>query len=73
VIPKAREVIVLCQCSQDTGICLPCVGQVFAKTSSSSFHLYPGYKNTMEEKTYPAMDLPVYGESDGTNFILVED
>jgi len=32
-----------------------------------------GYKNYMEEKTYPAMDLPVYGESDGANFILVED
>jgi len=25
------------------------------------------------EKTYPAMYSPVYGESDGANFILVED
>jgi len=27
----------------------------------------------MEEKAYPAMDLPVNGESDGANFILVEN
>jgi len=27
----------------------------------------------MEEKTYPAMDLPVYGEADGGNFISVDD
>jgi len=32
------------------------------------FHLHPGYKN---KKTYPVLDLPVYRESDGANFILV--
>jgi len=26
----------------------------------------------MEEKTYPAMDPPVYGEADGAIFIMVE-
>jgi len=27
----------------------------------------------MEEKTYPAMDLPVDGEANGANFISVKD
>jgi len=27
----------------------------------------------MEGKTYLAMDLPVYGEADGANFISLED
>jgi len=27
----------------------------------------------MEEKSYPAMDLPVCGEADCANFISVED
>jgi len=27
----------------------------------------------MEEKTYPEMDLPVYGEANGANFFSVED
>jgi len=37
------------------------------KTVFSSFCLHPGHKNNMEEKIYPAMDSPVYGE----NIILV--
>jgi len=39
----------------------------FAKTFLSSFCLCPGHKNNMEEKNYLAI------ESDGANFILVED
>jgi len=27
----------------------------------------------MEENTYPAMDLPVYGEANGVNFIAIDD
>jgi len=27
----------------------------------------------MEVKTYPTMDLPVYGKSNGINFIVVDD
>jgi len=38
----------------------------------SSFHYCPGHKNNMEEKSYPAMDLPVYGETNGAKFILVD-
>jgi len=30
----------------------------FVETFFSSFHLYPGHKNNVEEKSYPAMDLP---------------
>jgi len=37
------------------------------------FRLYLGYKNNIKEKTYSVMDSPVYGESDGANFILAED
>jgi len=51
---------------KDTGICLPCVGQAvhfFLKFSPSSW-LY--CRNNMEEKTYPAMDLLVYGEANAT-------
>jgi len=40
----------------------------FANTFFTSFYFCPGYNNNMEEKTYPAMDLPVYGEDNGTNF-----
>jgi len=32
-----------------------------------------GHRNNMEEKMYPAMDLPVYGEADGASFIFVEN
>jgi len=39
----------------------------------SSFCFCPGHKNNTEEKTYPAMDSPVYGEADDINFISVEE
>jgi len=53
-------------------VCLV-LGEWFMNTVFSSFHLHPGHKDNMEEKTYPAIDLPVYGEADGINFILIED
>jgi len=53
-------------------VCLV-LDEQFLRTFFSSFCLCPGYKNNMEEKTYLVMDLPFYGESDGSNFILVED
>ena len=37
------------------------------------FRLCPACKKGLEDKTYPAMDLPVNGESDGESCILVED
>ena len=33
----------------------------------------PGRRKGLEDKTYPAMDLLVHGESDGATCILVED
>jgi len=45
----------------------------FAKTFSQVF-LHPDYKNNMKEKlSQQWIRRPVYGESDGANFILVED
>ena len=29
------------------------------------FHLCPDHRDNMEVNTYPAVDLPVYGEADG--------
>jgi len=52
-------------------VCLM-LDEQFANTFSQDFTLH-GHRNNMEEKTYLAMDLPVYGESDSVNFILVED
>jgi len=52
------------------GVCLLCVGQVVCE---NKFSLCPSHRNNMEEKTYPAMDLPVYGEANGANFISVEE
>jgi len=75
VIPKARGVRKTLFCvstpkeTKDTGVCLLCVGQSFF--SSFCFALVVGIN--MEEKTYSTMDLPVYGEADGANFISVED
>jgi len=43
------------------------------KTFFSSFCFHPGHKDKIGEKTYPAMDLPVYGEADDTNFIFIQD
>jgi len=39
----------------------------------SSFCLRPDHRNNVEEKTYPAMDSPVYGEAGGEKFIAVEN
>ena len=36
-------------------------------------HLCPGCRKGLEDKTYPAIDLPINGESDGVSCILVED
>jgi len=79
MIPKAWGVQKSLLCvstskeTKDTSICLPHVGRAVCENFFSSLHLHPGYNNNMEEKTYPAMDLPVYGECTGVNFILVED
>ena len=51
-------------------ISLPCVGQA---VYYHFFRLSPGHRKGLEGKIYPAMDLLVHGESDGINFVLVED
>ena len=43
-------------------ISLPYIGQTV-------YYFFSG----LEDKIYPAMDLPVYGESDGVSCILVVD
>ena len=40
---------------------------------SSHFCHCPGHRKGLEDKTYPAMDLPVHAESDGASYISVED
>jgi len=48
--------------------------KLFVNTFFSSFSFRHGHGNNIKEKTYPAMDLPAYGEADGANFIsVVED
>jgi len=41
-------------------------------TSEHFFLKFSGHKNNIY-KTYPAIDLPVYGETDEINFVLIED
>jgi len=58
----------LCHYSQgDRRCCLPHVVRVFYE-HFSGFCLLRDKSNT-EEKTYLAMNFPVYGEADGTKFI----
>jgi len=38
----------------------------------SGFCLCPRQRKKMKGKTNPAMDLLLYGEADGTNFVSVE-
>jgi len=60
--------------AKDAGVCLPRVGRVVCENCFSQVFAFTlVIKITWTKKNYPAMDLPVYGESDGTNFILVED
>ena len=42
-------------------------------TFFSHFCLCPACRKSLVDKTYPTMDVPVNGESDGVNCILVED
>ena len=41
----------------------------FTVIFSSCFHLRLGRRKGLDDKTYPAMDLPVHGETDGVNCI----
>jgi len=50
-------------------VCLV-LGERFANTFLSQVF---GFILVIGIKTYPGMDLPVYGEADVTNFILTED
>ena len=74
VIPKARGVwkslfrVSAPKKTEDVSISLPHV-IVFL----SHFRLRPGRRKGLEGTTYPTMDLPVHGESDGVQFVLVED
>ena len=46
-------------------ICLPHIGQAIPNNFFPKFHLCPDHRDNMEVNTYPAVDLPVYGEADG--------
>ena len=81
VIPKEIEVgkslfhVCTLKETKSMSINLPCVGQTdhysFVVTLSSSPG--DGCRKGLEDKTYPAMDSPVHGESDDASCILVED
>ena len=52
---------------------LPYVGQAVCDRFFSCFRVRPACRKGLEDETYPAMDSPVNGESDGESCILVED
>ena len=56
-------------------ISLPCVEQVDHHSFVLTLPILPGdvCRKGLEDKTYPAMDSPVHGESDDASCILVED
>ena len=53
-------------------VSLPCVRQT-VHYSFSRFCLHPGHRKSLEDKTYPAMNLPVHEEPNGVSCILVDD
>ena len=77
VIPKAREVqkslfrVSIAKERKDMSISLPWFVIVLF-CFFSCFRLYPACREGLEDKTYPAMNSPVNGESDGESCILVE-
>ena len=55
-------------------VSLPFIGQaVHYCFFLMGFCLLPGRSKGLEDNTYPAMDSPVHGETDGVSCILVED
>ena len=81
VIPKARGVFkslfhfCIPKETKRMSISLPCVGQADHYSFVVTLSILPGdgCRKGLEDKTYPAMDLLVHGESDDTSCILVED
>ena len=78
MIPTARGVPKFLFCvstpkeREDMSISLPCVGKQFITIFFSRFRLCPSCRKGLEDKTYPAIDLPVNGESDSVSCVLVE-
>ena len=58
---------------KDMRVSLPRIGQAVYYHFLSHFCLHPGHRKSLKGKTYPALDFPLHGESNGVNFILVED
>ena len=81
VIPKAIGVckflfhVCTSKETKSMSISLPCVGQADHYSFVVMLSISPGdgCRKGLEDTTYPAMDLPVHGESDDASYILVED
>ena len=81
VIPKAigvrQSLFHVCtpKKTKSMSISLPCVGQADHYSFVFILSILPGdgCRKGLEDKTYPAMDLPVRGTSDDASCILVED
>ena len=81
VIPKAigvcKSLFHVCTPKETKrmSISLPCVEQVDHHSFVLTLSILPGdgCRKGLEDKTYPAMDSPVHGESDDASCILVED
>ena len=80
MIPKARGVRKPLFCistpnvKEDMNVSLPYVGQAGHRLFFfSRSHLHPLSRKGLTDKTYPAMDSSVTGESDGVSCISVED
>ena len=60
--------------TKSMSISLPCVEQTDHHSFVLTLSILPGdgCRKGLEDKTYPAMDLPVHGESDDASCILIE-
>ena len=80
MIPKAigvcKSLFYVCTPKETNSISisLPCVGQADHYSFVLALSISPGdgCRKGLEDKTYPAMDSPVHGESDDASCILVE-